>query len=55
MGELAIVLAIILCAWVYAALHPYNKSTRGRIGVQVVTVALALGALATGVAEALVG
>lgn len=32
MGELSITLAIILCAWVYAALHPVNMDVRDKVG-----------------------
>ncbi len=52
MGALAIVLAIILCAWVYAALHPYNEDTRDKIGVQLVTIGLTISAIVLGVLEA---
>ncbi|KKL13007.1 hypothetical protein LCGC14_2530050 [marine sediment metagenome] len=52
MGELGIVLAIVLCAWVYATLHEYNKDGRGKVGPCIVTNALLFGAIAAGIASA---
>ena len=52
MGELGIILAIVLCAWVYATLHPYNKDVRDTIGVQLITLALTIGAIAVGIVSA---
>ncbi len=53
MGELGIILAIVLCAWVYAALHEVNAAERGTLFPQLVTLALTIGAIAAGVAAAL--
>lgn len=55
MGSLSITLAIVLCAWVYAALHPVNihlqKEPGGAI-VAVITLALTISAIITGILSA---
>ena len=52
MGELGIILAIVLCAWVYASLHPVNEVSRSSWETWVVANVLFVGAIAAGIASA---
>lgn len=49
MGNLGIIFAIILLAWVYAALHPRNIDTSNTTETQVITVVLVICALFFGI------
>ncbi len=52
MGELGIILAIVLCAWVYASLHESNGEYRNAWQTRAVANVLFFGAIAAGVASA---
>ena len=52
MGELGIILAIVLCAWVYASLHPVNESSRREWPTWLVANGLFFGSIAAGIAAA---
>ncbi len=53
MGELGIILAIVLCAWVYAALHEVNEPELRTLTTQIITLSLTVGAIVAGIAAAI--